>query len=423
MNRKLSWHLSIILCLLCGCDRVQEYPVSQETKEQEITSDFVNSSQSAQAPYVVLISIDGFRHDYAKRFGASNLLLFDVRAEGLIPSFPTKTFPNHYTIVTGLYPVHHGLVSNTFYDRNINRVYEIGNRAEIENPVWYHGEPIWSLARAQGMVTASMMWVGTEAPINGYHPTYYYKYNAGISYEDRVNTVMNWLRLPEKKRPHFITLYFSETDDVGHEFGPDSEEIANSVLKMDSLIGQLQLKLKSTGLPVQLIVVSDHGMQRFDVKNLIRLSELIPENDESTVITKSIPAMIYSSDSVYMDQCYQSLSQDNRLTVYRTGEWPEHYHYKANTRIGDLIIVPKPGFQISEAEALPQGSSTHGYDPYMTSAMNGIFYADGSAFQSNLEIGAFENIHIYPLIAKILRLDFEEEAIDGNVEVLSPILK
>lgn len=422
MNRKLSWHLLVSLCLLCSCaDRLQEYPVSQETKEQEIASYFVNSSQSAQAPYVVLVSIDGFRHDYAKRFGANHLLSFDVRAKGLIPSFPSKTFPNHYSIVTGLYPGNHGLVSNTFYDRSLDRIYELGNRKEVEDPIWYKGKPIWALARAQGMATASMMWVGTEAPINGYHPTYYYKYNAGISYEDRVNTVVNWLLLPEEKRPHFITLYFSDTDDVGHEFGPDSKEIEKAVLKMNDVIGDLRSKLQDTGLPVQLVLVSDHGMKSFDVDRLIRLSEMLPELPEGTVITKSIPAMIYSSQMDFLDSCFDILSNDDRLDVYWKDKCPDDFHYQNDSRIGDLVIVPKPGFQISERTDLVSGNSTHGYDPSATSDMNGIFYADGSFFRANHEIDAFENIHIYPLMAHILGLKID--AIDGDPEVLQWILK
>lgn len=424
MIQKGLVHSIIALLLLSSCtDKSTIHEVSHETALQEIADDFVNSSQSMEAPYVVLVSIDGFRYDYAKRFGASNLLSFDVKAEGLIPSFPTKTFPNHYSIVTGLYPGNHGLVSNSFYDRKLERVYEIGNRQEVENPIWYKGTPIWSLARAQNMVTASMMWVGTEAPIKGHHPTYYYNYNASISYKDRVNTVVNWLKLPEKKRPHFITLYFSETDDVGHDFGPDSEEIKKAVLKMDTLIGDLRLKLQRTGLPVQLIVVSDHGMLSYDTNRLIRLNEMIPDILENGIYTNSIPAMIYSSDSSYLQKCFEILSKDNRLNVFWKYNCPDNYHYKGGSRIGDLVIVPKPGYQISDRTDLEPGSSTHGYDPSKTLAMNGIFYADGSLFQTNHKIESFENIHIYPLIANILGLTFDENTIDGKSDVLQPILK
>ena len=416
--------LVFAICILYGCTtRVSEYAVSSETQKKEISSEFFNSYKSQNAPYVILVSFDGFRYDYAERFKAKELLSFDVRAKGLIPSFPTKTFPNHYTIVTGLYPGNHGLVSNTFYDRYIGRVYSIGNREEVENPQWYGGTPLWSLAREQEMVTASMMWVGTEAPINGHHPTYYYKYDGSISYEDRINTVINWLMLPEEKRPHFITLYFSETDDVGHEYGPDSEEIRQSVLKMDALIGDLRNKIVKTNLPVQLIVVSDHGMKSFDTENLIRLSELLPKGDDKAVITNSIPAMIYSEDSLFLEKCVQNLSQDYRLDMYKKEELPLQFHYGSKARIGDLVVVPKPGFQITDAEELPEGSSTHGYDPSVTPEMKGIFYADGPLFHSDLEIVAFENIHIYPLIAEILQLEFDRDYIDGRREVLTPILK
>lgn len=415
-----------LLLVTFACKQVKPLlnaPISPETTLKEIKGDLVNDENQLNKPYVILVSIDGFRYDYAKKYGARNLLNFDVKAEKLIPSFPSKTFPNHYAIITGLYPGHNGLVSNDFYDKKLGLTYTISNRSVVENPSFYNGTPLWVLASEQNMVSASMFWVGSEAPIKGKFPTYYYKYDGGINYSDRVNQTIAWLQLPPKNRPHLITLYFSITDDIGHVYGPNSEEIAKGVKEIDATIGDLISKINQLNFPVNVIVVSDHGMLEVDREKVIYLEDFIPRDMKATY---SFPAMIYSDDVNRIDSIYQQLklSNNNLFDVYLKNELPERFHYNQNMeRIGDLVIMPKPPFTFGKKNnPLAVGYSTHGFDPEYTPEMGGIFYATGPAFKST-EVGPFENVNIYPIIAKILDLEYDKDSIDGKLEVLSPILK
>ena len=417
--------IALLVLLTFSCDQNQDLKikVSNSTALKEIKRDQKNAANQLEKPYVILISIDGFRHDYAERFGAKNLLEFDVKAERMIPSFPSKTFPNHYAIATGLYPGNNGLVTNSFYDRDLNLTYNIKNRDVVENPQFYSGTPLWVLATEQNMVNASMFWVGSEAPIKGITPTYFFKYDGEISHLDRVNQTIKWLQLPQEERPHFITLYFSEIDDVGHKFGPDSEEIEVGVKNIDNTIGDLVSKVNQLNLPVNIIVVSDHGMLEVDTENIIQTEDIFP-NDMK--VTTSFPAMVYSDDIEKIDSLYIILLKDTtRYNVYRKNNIPSWYHYtKHPNRIGDLVIMPKPPYTFNYKDyIISKGSSTHGFDPKFTPEMGAIFYAKGPAFIKIDNIAPFENVHIYPLICKILELKYEKDSIDGSIEVLLPILK
>lgn len=414
----------IILFLFVACNNIKqpEIKVSAETAAQELIHEQTNNSDQENKPYVILVSIDGFRYDYAKKYGATNLLSFKVKAEKMIPAFPSKTFPNHYGIATGLYPGKNGLVSNDFYDRSLGMMYESGNKEKVRNPAFYSGKPIWVLASEQHMVSASMFWVGSEAPIDGVFPTYSYRYNGNISNQDRVNQVVKWLMLPNDKRPHWIGLYFSITDDVGHRYGPDSPEIEKAVQEIDNTIGDLKSKVDDLGLPVNIIVVSDHGMIEIDRDNLIYMDELY--NSRFTV-SKSFPTMVYSDDTNSIDSLYREFVKDTtRYSVFLKDQIPSRYHYhSAPDRIGDLIIMPKPPYSFgSKSKELPKGASTHGYDPLLTPEMGAIFYATGPAFKEKT-IAPFENVNVYPLMAHILGLKYNKDSIDGSFEVLKPILK
>ncbi len=419
--------ISFVLIISCQNKQsdavtVEQYRVSSETLSKEIVRVQTNSEESMQKPYVVLISIDGFKYDYVKKYDARTLNAFQVSAEHMISSFPTKTFPNHYTIVTGLYPGNHGLISNTFYDRSKKEVYRISDRTKVEDPTWYGGTPLWVLASQQQMVSASMFWVGSEAAIQGVFPTYYFKYDGSISHSDRVNKVMQWLALPEERRPHLITLYFSSVDSDGHNFGPDSDKIMQSVQDIDATMGDLMTKIEDSDLPVNVIVVSDHGMLEISQEKPVNISDYIDTEEE--IVTLSMPAMIYSENDELMEEVYQKLSKESRLKVYLKDELPAEFHYSASDRIGDLVIMPKPPHIISNSEKVPSpGSATHGWNPNSTPDMNAIFYANGPAFKSNMVIKAFENIHVYPMVATILELEFDPSSIDGKKEVLKPILK
>ncbi len=417
-----------VLLILIGCSKeqdlfpVEQFPVSTQTQNKEIKGNLENSPEAQRQAYVVLISLDGYRYDYTEKYGATHLAAFETHAQSMIPSFPSKTFPNHYTIVTGLYPGHNGLVSNTFYDRDKKQVYSIGNRSIVEDASWYMGTPLWVLAGKQNMVSASMFWVGSEAPVQGLFPTYYFKYDGSISHADRINKVMQWLTLPEKTRPHFITLYFSIIDSAGHQFGPDSDEIIEAVRDIDNTIGDLMDKINSLNFGVNVIVVSDHGMLEIAQEEAIRMNEYI--DMDQNIVTVNIPTMVYSDNESDVNKAYEELIKDQRLQVFKKNDLPEKYHYSIPSRTGDLVIIPRPPYYISSRATSPDpGESSHGWDPAETPEMGGIFYADGPDIKTVREIESFENIHVYPFIAALLGLEFDTLSIDGSIEVLGTIIE
>lgn len=394
---------------------------------------WIVASAHAQTPYVVLVSFDGFRHDYVEQYDLPNFKAFinaGSRAEGLIPSFPSKTFPNHYTIVTGLYPGHHGLVDNQFYDNKRKETYSLSNRKRVTDPYYYGGIPLWTLVQQNGMKSASYFWVGSEIPDDGHHPDYYFPYDESVPFEKRVDKVIEWLRLPEQDRPHFITLYFSSPDHEGHDFGPNSVQANKALQRMDSLLGKLMKGVKSTALPVNIILVSDHGMKELEMKSdtFIFLDELFSLKDSSLkVVNGGTQTHIYTSNSNQTDSLYSILkSRESNYKVFRKSDFKPAWNYD-HYRAGNLLILANPGYYIRESgrekymAKQKQGSKfgVHGYDPDEVEEMRGIFYAQGPNIKSGVVVPAFCNIHIYPLIAEILNLPLPE--IDGKREVLQSI--
>jgi predicted AlkP superfamily pyrophosphatase or phosphodiesterase len=351
-----------------------------------------NAGAQQDKPYVLLISIDGFRYDYAERDHATNLLAFGksgVTAKALIPSFPTTTFPNHYTIVTGLYPAHHGIVDNLFWDPQRNAEFKSGDSASSTGSGWWGGTPLWVLAEQQGMRAASFFWVGSDAEIQHTRPTYFYKYDGKIPNEQRVSQVVEWLKLPKAERPHFITLYFSDVDHAGHQFGPDAPQTHAAIQQMDALLAKLFSAVRALPVPLDIFVVSDHGMATVtgdvDVSKLANLNgvELAPNSTDFK---------FYLTDPKRIDQLYSELKgKDPRIEVYRRSEIPERLHYSGNPRIGDLVafavapvvlhLAPKPG------QSEPRGM--HGYDVSKMPEMRGIFYAAGPDLKAGLSIEEF----------------------------------
>ncbi len=391
--------------------------------EDKMGSSAPNSPETLKKPYVVLVSMDGFRYDYVEKYKLPNLKRIateGVSAEAMIPVFPSKTFPNHYSIVTGLYPEKHGIVSNSFYDPDRNQNYRIGDRSKVEDGSWYAGTPLWVLAEKQGMRAASFFWVGSEADIQGVRPSYYFNYDSSILNCHRVEQVINWLKLPEDQRPHFITLYFSDIDSKGHDYGPDSEELAEVLVEIDKTIADLDLKLSALDLEVNLIITSDHGMIRIDQEQPIRIDKIIDLSDFYT-ISNGTNYMLYGKEPAKIDQAFEQLQAvASNFEVYRKSDMPDYLHYKNNNRIGDLLIIAQAPYVIADNPILPRSPGTHGYDSRSTEEMMTIFYAKGPAFQSNMRIEPFENIHIYPMITSILGL--HHGPIDGDIQVLSPIL-
>lgn len=387
-----------------------------------------NSPSQQEKPYVILISADGFRYDYADKFQAKNLIALrenGVQAKSMIPAFPTKTFPNHYSIVTGLYPSSHGLINNYFYDPQRKEHYTIRERSKVEDGSWYGGTPLWVLAEQQQMLSASFFWVGTEAPIQGILPTYHYKYSEVIPIESRIKTVVDWLNLPAARRPHLITFYLPEVDHAGHSYGPDAPETRKAVLKLDEQVRMLTEAVATTGLPVNFVFVSDHGMLRIDTENTLPMPAAV-DTAKFVVSGGGMVVELHAKNKSAIRSTYKQLKKEaNDYQVYMKSNMPKHLHYGRKDdrygRIGDIILLtdaPKV-FHFSSRKPAP---GTHGYDATKVKEMHATFYAWGPAFKKGLTIPAFENVDVYPVIAEILGLKYSHK-IDGGKKLAEKILK
>ncbi len=395
---------------------------------QRIVDGRTNSVEQQQKPYVILISADGFRYDYAQKYQAANLLAFSnqgIKAEGMIPSFPSLTFPNHYTLVTGLYPSHHGIVNNYFYDPNRKAFYGMRDTKAVRNGSWYGGTPLWVLAEREHMLTASMFWVGSEADIQGILPTYYYNFNDAIPIDHRIQVVVDWLQLPPAKRPHLITFYLSQVDHAGHMYGPDTPETAEAVRWVDSTIQKLTDAVKQTGLPVNFIFVSDHGMTNIDADDPLPLPDAV-DTSKFIIPRGSELIELYAKNKDDITTTYDNLKKEEKgFTAYLKTDMPSHLHYGEKddwmNRIGDIILLPTwpKAFNLSSRKLNP---GSHGYDPAIVKDMYATFYAWGPAFKAHLEIPAFENVNVYPIVTSILGLNYKEK-IDGTNGVAKEILK
>lgn len=391
-----------------------------------------NSKASVNKPYLILVSLDGFRWDYAERFNPPNLSQFisnGVKAEALVPSFPSKTFPNHYTIATGMYPDNHGILGNLFYSYKKNLTYKIGNREMVEDGTFYGGTPIWVQADKSNMVSASYFFVGSEADVQGIKPTYYFKYDGSVKNEDRVTQALKWLELPKKKRPHMITMYFSDMDDVGHDVGPNNDEkLKAKLFALDQNLGSLFKGVEDSGLPVNIIIVSDHGMAAQSPNKLIAIED-IKNEDLYSVINNGALVNIHPKENVHLDSIYNYLKEkEHNYKVYKTKDAPGFEYVPKNKDWGVFQLIPDIGFYFSSKgsiEALMKSDiktiGVHGYDPEYTD-MHGIFYAKGPAIKKGFTVPAVKNIHVYPLMCQILGLDIPND-IDGKIEELENVLK
>ena len=392
----------------------------------------INSKASIKKPYLILISLDGFRWDYVERFNPPHLSGFinnGVKAESLISSFPSKTFPNHYTIATGMYPDKHGILGNSFYSNAKDVTYSIGNREMVEDGTFYKGSPIWVQADKAAMVSASYFFVGTEADIQGIRPTYFHSYDRQIKNEVRVAEVLKWLALPAIKRPHMITLYFSDMDNVGHSYGPNNDAVLKKALfNLDKHLGSLFKGVEATGLPVNIIIVSDHGMAELSTTNFIPL-EVIENDTLFSVIDNGAIVNVHPKNDDQTDAIFQYLKpKENNFKVYKTADTPGFEYSPENKDWGAIQIIPDVGYYFLSSQkivARKKNPNTtigvHGYDPKYKD-MHGIFYANGPAFKKGYVLPSLKNIHIYPLMCKILGLEIPD-TIDGKLNEVESVLK
>lgn len=421
---KSTFFLRTLLGILAIIPGILE---AQDTTQQ-INTQSRNQQEQISKPYVILISADGFRADMAEKFGASHLLRLSkkgVKAHHMESGFPSVTFPNHYSIVTGLYPAHHGLVDNNFYDRKKSQIYSMSNKKQVADSSWYGGKPLWVLAEEQGMLAASFYWVASESAIRGIRPTYYYNYNDKISIDKRIQTVKEWLNFPEERRPHFITFYFPEVDYAGHVFGPDAEETGKAVRWVDTAIGKLDSVAKASGLPVNFVFVSDHGMTKIDPAQLMRLPSCI-DTSRFIIPYGNATVHLYAKNQADILPQYELLKKERGpFQVYLKKDIPAHWNYGGNNdrydRIGDILLVAEPP-AIFNPSGGPMSPGKHGFDNRHPD-MYASFMAWGPAFAEGKVLEGFSNVHIYPMIARILGLSYRKKETDGKYRVLRHIVR
>ena len=385
------------------------------------TSQAVDSSGTSE-PTVILISLDGFRWDYLEWEEASNLRRLaasGVRAEGLIPVFPSKTFPCHYSIATGLYPGKHGIVSNNMYDAGIGGEFHLGDRDAVEDTRWWGGEPIWVTAEKQGVKAAAMFWPGTESEIAGYRPSFWHRYDKGFAFEDRVAQVLAWLDLPASERPRMITLYFEHPNDVSHRYGPEAPETRAAVREVDGHVADLVAGLAARGLEaaVDLIVTADHGMAEVGIERVVVIDDYV-EFQDGELFEQGAYVQIFPNPG-RLETIYEALAGAHPdLAIYRRDETPEHLHLRGSPRVAPLIGIPSNGWEVATRARFERFQrrmlkGDHGQDPRHPD-MHALFFATGPSFKSGVRIGRFESVEIYNLMTELLGL--EPAPNDGDPE-------
>ena len=377
-----------------------------------------------EKPYVIILSMDGFRWDYPEKANTPNLDYIEkigVRADASIPCFPTKTFPNHYSMATGLYPDNHGIILNNFYAPDLDRYYSIGDSKAVTNPDFYFGEPVWVTAEKQGVKAASYFWVGSEAPHDNIFPTYYYSYDETIPFENRIDGVIDWLKLPEKDRPHLIMWYIEEPDSKGHDVGPNDSEIISMIEYLDSLVGVFNTKINELPIKnnINIIITSDHGMGKISKERVVYLYDLIKQ-EWYEHIDGGNPVFTIEAKDEYYNTLYNVLSSVDHIKIWKKNELPERLHYGFSVRVKDFVVVADSSWSIwKSSKKISYSGGAHGYDN-ANKDMHAIFYAYGPAFKNNYKHHAINNIDIYPLICKILGI--QPQDVDGKLDNIIPML-
>ncbi|WP_374949497.1 ectonucleotide pyrophosphatase/phosphodiesterase [Mucilaginibacter sp.] len=423
--------LSIALLLVFAClEGFSQIVVPVTDTAQQIIAGRKNSPAQQKKPYVILISADGFRWDYADRYNAENLIRLrkqGVAAASMQPSYPSVTFPNHYAMVSGLYPSHSGLVNNSFYDRDRKEFYSMGNKKKVADGSWYGGSPLWVLAEQQQMKSASFYWVASEAAIKEIRPSYYYIYNEKINTHNRISAVVDWLKLPTDERPHLITFYFPQVDHAGHLHTPESPEVAHEVHYVDSAVNELYKAVKTTGLNVNFVFVSDHGMTKVNTEEQIRIPAAI-DTSKFTISGDGILVELYAKDKSSIQPTYDELKKEAKnYQVYLKTNVPARLHYGTaddrHNRIGDILLIPDwpMVFNLSNRKTINPG--WHGYDPTLIKDMHATFYAWGPAFKKHLHIKTFQNVDVFNMISRILGLKINPlDKVDGTAKLADEIL-
>ena len=383
---------------------------------------------AADAAPLLLISIDGLRVDYLGRGDTPNLDRLareGVRAEWMNPSYPALTFPNHFTLVTGLRPDHHGVVHNSMREEGLG-AFRVADLAAVGDGRWWRAEPVWIGAEKAGLRTAIWAWPGGAAEIDGVRPTRWVAYDPAISAASRVDEVLRWLQEPAATRPRFAALYMERVDNAGHDFGPDAPQARAAVRVADAAIGRLLDALEHSALAgrVNLVVVSDHGMATVAPGQVIDVEDMVPMTDAAVIsVGQSVGIAPREGRTLATEQ--RMLGRHDHYQCWRKQDLPPRWHYGRNPRVPPIICQMDEGWDALPAATIARrtpGASrgSHGYDPALPS-MRATFIARGPAFRRGVVIPAFDNVDVYPLMTRLLGIP--SRANDGDITPLLPALE
>jgi predicted AlkP superfamily pyrophosphatase or phosphodiesterase len=352
------------------------------------------------------VSFDGFRWDYAARTETPNfdrLTRNGVKAERLIPGFSSKTFTGHYSLATGLYPGHHGIISNTMRDPGWPEVFRLSDRSEVEKERWWGGEPIWVTAKRHGLRAGSYFWPGSEGPVQGMRPDWWFPYDAAVPWDTRVAAALDWLTRPAPERASFVALYFEEPNDAGHLYGPGAPETLAATRRADAILGHLLDGLAARAVDANVIVVSDHGMAQNDVSRVIVLDDFV-ELLPGELLEHGALAQIYprAGREAYITRALEGAHPE--LAVYRRGAAPTHLHLFDHPRVAPLLLVPSAGWEVVPRSAMRVAAGDHGSDPSHPD-MHGIFYAAGPGLARGRMLGTVEQVDVYALMCRLLGIE------------------
>lgn len=377
---------------------------------------------------VLLVSLDGFHPRYLTLGitpALSRLADAGTRAEWMSPSYPTLTFPNHYTLVTGLRPDHQGIVHNTMQDAALGG-FRMSDRMAVGDSRWWGGEPIWIGAEKAGLPSATLFWPGSEAEIDGLRPTRWQSFDASVAPEARADTVRGWMAEPDATRPRIATLYLEHVDTAAHAHGPDSAEALAAVRLVDAAIGRLVDGMAADGTLARtnIVVVSDHGMAEVPAGQAIDVATIV-DPALATVVTTGQVLTVQPLPGQEDAAARALVGAHARHDCWRKADLPPRWHYGSHPRIPAIVCQMHEGWDAVTAGTLakrptdhPRGS--HGYDPELAS-MRALFIAHGPAFRSGAVIAPFDNVHVYPLLARLVGIPAAPG--DGEIAALLPALR
>ncbi|KAL4630511.1 ectonucleotide pyrophosphatase/phosphodiesterase family member 5 [Arapaima gigas] len=382
----------------------------------------LSSCSPGELNKLLLVSFDGFRWDYLQRVTTPNfdaLIKDGVQVKHVENVYITKTYPNHYTMVTGLYAESHGIVANEMYDPSLNQAFSMNKMDVYDSRWWDEAEPLWVTNQRAGHRSGAVMWPGSDVEIRGTYPTHYLLYNSSVSFEVRVQKLIDWFK--SKEAINFGVLYWEEPDESGHSLGPESPLMNAVITDIDEKLGFLVEQLKSAGLfdTMNIIITSDHGMTAMSTEKIIELDNYV-NGDLYTIIDKSPVVAILPKEGKF-DEVYSALVNKNpNMTVYNREDIPDHYNYKQNARIMPIIIEAKEGWTIVQNKNGTFMLGNHGYDNRLPS-MHPLFVAHGPAFRQGYKKDGMRSVDLYPLMCSILGI--QPSPNNGSLSNVQDLLK